>query len=229
MKLYWNHLTSRPFQIYGQESRFHIRIRALFSESPRKQNNPSKWNTGFTLIELIVVVAILGILMILAMPVIGTIKAQGNSATCISNLRQIGIASQQYSIDHSGFFPPLTDNEGVDWDESLKQFITGRKDSLESVFVCPVTKVRFGYNDRIGSLTSQFRRSVNIVQPARKVMIGTVERGRSIAPNVPQGGFNRMADTYGGKAILLFADGHASSHKGTDLTFSRNFDPASSH
>lgn len=60
---------------------------------------------GFTLVELLVVVAIIGILAALLFPLGKSMMEKGNSTKCISNLRQIGGAIQQYSADNDGFFP----------------------------------------------------------------------------------------------------------------------------
>lgn len=60
---------------------------------------------AFTLIELLVVVAILGILATLLFPLGKSMVEKGDSSKCISNLRQIGGAIQQYSAENDGFFP----------------------------------------------------------------------------------------------------------------------------
>jgi len=60
---------------------------------------------AFTVIELLVVVAIIGILAALLLPVIGRAKRQSRSVTCISQLRQLGIATRLYSEDNDGKLP----------------------------------------------------------------------------------------------------------------------------
>jgi len=64
---------------------------------------------AFTLVELLVVVAIIAILAALLLPVIAKSKEHGKSAACLSNLHQIGIALQLYTQDHDNKMPVMFD------------------------------------------------------------------------------------------------------------------------
>lgn len=61
---------------------------------------------GFTLIELLVVTAILAILMALLLPTIQNAKEKAKQAHCMQNLRQLGLAYEQYTNDYDGWYPP---------------------------------------------------------------------------------------------------------------------------
>ena len=61
--------------------------------------------SGFTLIELLVVIAIIGVLASLLLPVFGRAKAKSRGAVCISQLRQLGIATRLYTDEHNNVLP----------------------------------------------------------------------------------------------------------------------------
>src|SRR5690606_19684225 len=73
-------------------------------------NKPSlsdpKLAAAFTLIELLTVIAIIGILAAILIPVVGKVRSSAKAAMCMSNLRQIGTATFMYLNDHDDrFFP----------------------------------------------------------------------------------------------------------------------------
>ena len=79
--------------------------------------------SGFTLVELMVVVAIIAILLMLLIPNIRTMREKALSAHCQNNLRQYGIAMNQYMADYNGYFiyPGAGGQDaGRGYDESTK-------------------------------------------------------------------------------------------------------------
>jgi len=66
---------------------------------------------GFTLIELLVAIAIIAILAAILFPVFAHARAQAQKTTCLSNLRQIGMAVQMYLQDHDERYPQSKQTE----------------------------------------------------------------------------------------------------------------------
>jgi len=64
---------------------------------------------AFTLIELMVVLAIIAILAALMLPVLGRAKEQARATSCLGNLHQIGIALQIYVQDNNNKLPVMRD------------------------------------------------------------------------------------------------------------------------
>lgn len=60
---------------------------------------------GFTLVELLVVIAIISILAAILFPVFSQARENARRASCLSNARQIGLASMQYAQDYDDTLP----------------------------------------------------------------------------------------------------------------------------
>jgi prepilin-type N-terminal cleavage/methylation domain-containing protein/prepilin-type processing-associated H-X9-DG protein len=64
-----------------------------------------RWAKGFTLIEMLVVIAIIAILAAILFPVFNAARNRAKSASCVANLKQIGQAMLMYQGDNNDAFP----------------------------------------------------------------------------------------------------------------------------
>ncbi|MEC8432216.1 MAG: DUF1559 domain-containing protein, partial [Planctomycetota bacterium] len=74
-------------------------------EGSRKPNSAQTPRSGFSLVELLVVLAILGILLALLLPAIQAAREAARITVCRNNLKQVGLAVHLYHNVHS-VFPP---------------------------------------------------------------------------------------------------------------------------
>jgi len=74
----------------------------FFSQPPPRARSLRR---GFTLIELLVVISILSLLASILFPVFARARENARRTSCLSNLKQIGLAFMQYSQDYDEAYP----------------------------------------------------------------------------------------------------------------------------
>jgi prepilin-type N-terminal cleavage/methylation domain-containing protein/prepilin-type processing-associated H-X9-DG protein len=62
---------------------------------------------GFTLTEVLVVIAIVGVMATLLLPILRKGREAARMSVCLSNLRQVSVAAGSYAADNGGSFPPF--------------------------------------------------------------------------------------------------------------------------
>jgi prepilin-type N-terminal cleavage/methylation domain-containing protein/prepilin-type processing-associated H-X9-DG protein len=125
-------------------------------------------NRGFTLIELLVVIAIIAILAAILFPVFAQAREKARQATCISNHKQLGLATQMYAQDYDETWPLLEDGSPArmtianlidPYIKTSKKNVNEQGGNLwpeDSIWRCPSGTT---YNS--GNLTSYFTVSYN--------------------------------------------------------------------
>ena len=83
---------------------------------------------GFTLAELLTVIAVIAILAAILFPVFARAREKARSATCASNLVNIGMCLRLYAAENEGRYPPVED----DLSPLLGKYLINRQ-----VFMCP--------------------------------------------------------------------------------------------
>lgn len=87
---------------------------------------------AFSLVELLVVIALIAILAALLLPALSQAKERGKRAACVSNLRQIGLATQLYA-DETKSYPPAWVDSTSRWMDLLKAQLP----KASGVYLCP--------------------------------------------------------------------------------------------
>lgn len=66
--------------------------------------------TGFTLIEILLVLGVIAILSVLSMAAVARGREKGRQSACLSNIRALGLACHMYADDNDGYLPPYTNS-----------------------------------------------------------------------------------------------------------------------
>jgi len=77
----------------------------LLSYQTMKPLRHGRQVVGFTLIEMLVVIAIIGILAALLLPAVNTTKLRAKRITCVNQLKQVGLGFQMFAHEHDGKLP----------------------------------------------------------------------------------------------------------------------------
>ena len=98
--------------------------------------------SAFTLVELLVVVAVIGVLVAMLLPAIQAARERARTANCASNMRQVGLAVIRFADAHRGRWPetthtverdPVTGKFNKAWIYTLAPYL----EDVDAIRICP--------------------------------------------------------------------------------------------
>ena len=178
---------------------------------------------GFTLIELLVVIAIIAILAAILFPVFARAREKAKQASCLSNVKQIGLGVMMYAQDYDDCLPhyrhELPGNTGFYWWFMIEPYIKNTQ-----LWTCPAYQAQtygYGWNysylgwpGRGGTDANACMVLGEVTHPAETFMIGDKLGGVVIYAPRNESFKATYTDVYNGDdrhnegANYAFADGH---------------------
>ncbi len=98
-------------------------------------------NTGFTLIEMMLVVSIIALLISLVLPSLGKARSEARAVVCQSNLRQLSAAAITYSVNWRGKMFPYDNNGGLFYATFWMTLIDQYTGDMDELRMCPETVI----------------------------------------------------------------------------------------
>jgi len=175
---------------------------------------------AFTLIELLVVIAIISTLAAMLLPALHNARERARTASCISNLRQIGLALDMYASDHGDRLPHEDANKGqVPWPLAIQPHLG---DSREVLYCPSVAKSHPGrpesyrFNSYLEREGEQHQHLAELRSPSRTVVVFDASTGQGKISY--KGRWEDVTKSrHNGMANLLFVDWHVQTYAGGQI------------
>jgi len=171
----------------------------------RERYGPPGLRTGFTMIELLVTVAVVAILIALLIPALQSVRAVARSTQCRNNLRQVGIALHHHTANHGR--PPRA-GDFVD-------HLLPLAESQAATFVCPeLIHLLAALPDHETALSYGCNACVHRMQQdsPRIVMTDASETVLHYEGQSSEEWQEVVRDRHGGLANVLLFDGSVQAH-----------------
>ena len=129
--------------------------------------------SGFTLIELLVVIAVIAILAALIFPTFARARESAHKISCMSNVRQIGYATQMYLADNDGYYPRERDLNPIVWHINTVYDILLPYIKNVNVFVCPSDFEAFSFQNYIDFYSRDYLHEVTPEKAIKHISYST--------------------------------------------------------
>jgi prepilin-type N-terminal cleavage/methylation domain-containing protein/prepilin-type processing-associated H-X9-DG protein len=174
----------------------------MFKQESHENAAPKRQRNAFTLIELLVVIAIISILAAILFPVFARARENARRASCMSNMKQIGLGVMMYVQDYDGRYL-CHYSDGKLWPQQLEPYTKSTQ-----VFDCASfghkftggydSGIAYGYNYWFTNWPAYNYNATmsSIARPAETILIA--ETGNSASSNLSNGYYLSYPGYYGG-------------------------------
>ena len=163
--------------------------------------------SGFTLVELLVVIAMVGLLVALLMPAINLAQEEHRRTQCKSNLKQVGLAMEMYLDLHRDEFPEMAMLPSVNTDKPTVFEVWGPfLEQNRAVLACPSDSKYY-----LDEGQSYEYRSLRLAGKKRKEFTADGKKLSEVLVMYDYEAFHGPEGTVGSRNAL-FADAHADSY-----------------
>lgn len=172
---------------------------------------------GFSLVELLVVITIIGLLATLSLGVVQSAMRESRRGACISNLKQIGTAFWNYLGDNDLTLPQRFYQGDEGYKDRLAPYLGASSNNLKKVFICPEHRLcawphqpSYGMNLYLDNLSvNQLKSFSDLILVAESRGDGGRGSHRACIDDVSPG--QRDLVRHGKKSNYLMMDGHVES------------------
>ena len=203
----------------------------MASEATTPMARNFRFRRAFSMIELLIVMAVIAILVAIAYPAFTGIVERGKVTRDMNNLRQIGVAIQVYLNDNDQILPDTTTWPGT----TLTPVLYPKYLATRKIFQSPFDKrpgletdlapVSYSINHNMyDPLVGISRNLIKVVSPASTFLMAPIYAGNptnasswtattTAAPDLPVGGTGEARGTHfnGTRINVLFCDWHTES------------------